>query len=316
VGQAGPKKELSFYLESYQKTRYMPPLGIIAPKGQGKTKIARAIAKGLFKFDSNGEYIYKQNGDISVPVRKDFYEINCSSIKNLKSFFNSVLIPLVVDKDVTIFFDEASEIPRDVSMALLSILENNASKKTTLTVDEYTCEFDLRRQSFIFCTSEGHKMFHALADRLEKISLEEYTYDDLSKIVSFHLEGIEIENFILKDISSVLRGNARAAIKMADKIKMYLVNKKQFVLEDWTNLKSILSIHPLGINNAEINILRHLYQTPKGISLTCLAAKTGISREALRLDCELYLLKHGLISIESSGRQITGKGAEILKEIS
>lgn len=318
IGQDGPKRKLKFFLESYRKTRYFPSLSIAAPKGQGKTKFARAIARGLFMFNDRGRTYNvpsQKNKSILVPARKPFLEINCASIKNINEFVNTVLVKNVIDKDVTIFFDEASEIPRDVSMALLTILENNTSKKTQYIHDEYICDIDLRRQTFIFATSENHKVFHALSDRLEELSLQEYTHEHLAQMIKLNLLDTNISDDLLLEISSVLRGNARAAIKMADKIKIYLNQSQDFSFEDWKKLKHILTILPLGINNMELTILKYLEQSPKGMSLTCLAAKTGLSREQLRLDSELYLIKNNLMNIDATGRRITGDGIKLLKSL-
>ena len=318
IGQENPKKELSFYLDSYQVTRIMPHLAIIAPKGQGKTKIARSIGKGLYQFDEEGRAMFQpsvKDPNILVPKRKTFLEVNCSTIKNLESFINGVIIKSVVDRDVTIFFDEASEIPHDVSMALLSMLENNANHKTQFTYKEYTCDIDFRRQTFIFATTESQKVFHALMDRCERISLQEYTHQDLADIVKINLPDVLTEDSLLLEISSVLRGNARAANKMADKIMTYLKGDKIFMREDWEELKKILSIAPLGLNAIELQVLRYLQENPNGTSLTAMSARTGMSREQLRQDSELYLLKFGLMEINTAGRQITAKGIQYLKEL-
>ena len=39
------------------------------------------------------------------------------------------MLPYVYDKDTTIIFDEASELPRDVTMALLTILNPNSTNQ-------------------------------------------------------------------------------------------------------------------------------------------------------------------------------------------
>lgn len=312
VGQEKPKKELSFYLNSYLSTRLIPNLMIVAPKGQGKTTLARSLAKNLIQFDEWNRPVTKPDG---TPKKKSFVEINCSTLKSVKAFFNGLVLPHIQDKDVTLLFDEASEIPRDVSMALLTILNPNPENRTTFTHDEYTCDFDFRRQTWIFATSESNKVFHALADRLERITLEEYNNEQLASIVKMGIPDVNCYEDVLLDVATVLRGNARAAQKMASKIAVYLAGAKQFAQKNWAELKQILSIFPLGLNAAEINILRILADNPNGTSLTCLAAKTGFSRESLQKDVESYLLKNNLLTIETSGRQITSAGLNYLKSI-
>lgn len=317
VGQEKPKKELGFYLDSYRQTRIMPHLMIVAPKGQGKTTMARATAKGLLQFDDEGNTISvpsKLDPNIMRLKKKPFVEVNCATLKNVKQFVNSFLIPYVQDKDVTVFFDEAGEIVRDVANALLTILNPNKENKTTFAMDEYVCDFDFSRQSFIFATNEVQKVNPALVDRLERITLEEYTLAQLGEIVQRGVPEVKFQDDILIDIAATLRGNARAAQKMVGKITAYLAGRLTFTREDWNTLRNILSIYPLGLNAIEIQILRHLAATTNGTSLTSLSAKTGMSREAIQKDIEIMLQKHALMRIETMGRVITIRGLAYLKD--
>jgi Holliday junction resolvasome RuvABC ATP-dependent DNA helicase subunit len=318
IGQEAAKKKVRFYLNSSLHTRIFPNAIFTAGKGQGKTTLARETAKGLVQFDEDGKLIMqpsKADPKVMVPKRKKFCEVNCSTIKNVKQFINSIIIPNVQDKDVTVFFDEASEIPKDVSMALLTILNPNSENRNTFAFEEYVCDFDFRRQTFLFATSEPQRVFHALIDRLERIDLEDYTPQDLARIVKRDAKGVEFDDAALTDISTVLRGNARAATMMAVKIQQFLRGKTKFNSKNWKELRDTLGILPLGLNATELAILRHLAGTTEGTSLTCLAAKTGLSRDSLQKDYEMYLQRHGLMDITTGGREITAKGLEYLKAL-
>ena len=80
VGQTRAKRRLKFYLDGYNGTNVIPHLMFIAPKGCGKTMLAKAVGKHLVQKD-----------EPSKP--KPFLEINCSTIKNVKQFFNQIAIP-------------------------------------------------------------------------------------------------------------------------------------------------------------------------------------------------------------------------------
>ena len=299
IGQESAKRVLDFHIGGFKATKVMPHLMFVAPKGCGKTTLAKSVARTLNRIDD----------------AKRYFEINCSTIKNVKQFFNQLVIPIMQDRDATILFDEASEIPKDVSMAMLTILNPNSENRTSFSFEDYTVDFDFSRLSFMFATTETQSVFHALMDRLERVDLEEYSIDEMGQIVAMNLE-VDIEPKTLRDIAGVLRGNARAAQKMAHKIKSYCSQKniKRFNSTHWKDLSRILNIFPLGLNVTEIQLL-NILKDNKDCSLTNLSAKTGISKQAVQRDFEIYLQKHSLMEITTAGRNITAKGLDYLKLI-
>ena len=303
VGQDVAKRKLGFFLDGYNASSYIPHLMFVAPKGCGKTTMAKACARELGSRETLGK-------------PKPFIELNCSTIKNVGQFFNQVVIPHMNQQECTVLFDEASELPKDVTMALLTILNPNKDNRTTFSFEDYVVDFDFTRQSFMFATTEAQSIFHALMDRTERIDLEEYTYDELGKIVSVNYPDAEFDSGLLTEIATVLRGNARQAQKMANNIKSYLASKDRlnFSVSDWENLKYALGILPLGLSRIELQVLRILGKS-KECSLTNIAAKTGLTPECLRRDFEMYLQKHSLMEITTNGRSITPKGQKYLKDL-
>jgi Holliday junction resolvasome RuvABC ATP-dependent DNA helicase subunit len=298
IGQNAAKRRMTFYQQCYTKSGMMPNSMIVAQKGGGKTFMAKALGQHLIK-----------DGEAKA---KPFLEINCASLKNIRQFFNNVVIPHMIDKDITILFDEASEMPRDMEMGLLTILNPNKNHRNEFAVDDYVVDFDFRRHTFMFATSEPHKVFHALMDRLDRIDLEEYKNDELGEIVSLNLPDIKFEKDLLPEIATVLRGNARAAQKMANNIEMFHGTKGKFSSKLWNELRKILGILPMGLNRIEVQVLRALAQAGE-CSLTNLAAKTGMTADSLRRDFEMYLQKMSMMRVDRSGRSITAKGRQYLE---
>lgn len=314
VGQEAAKKKLAFYLKSYHATRIMPHLMLCAPKGQGKSTIAKQTARGLLEFTESGNVALKEDG--TTPKKKSFIEINASTIRSVKQFINSVIIPYVVDKNVTVFIDEASELSKDVTMSLLTMLNPNPTNKNTFVYDDYACDIDFSKQTFIFATSESHSIFAPLMDRLTRVDLEEYSYNHLAEILRRATPGVEFKDDIAISVATTLRGNARQAVKRANEIRAYLCGKKEFGAAEWKDLKNTLSILPLGLSPIELSLLRFMQQNPDGSSLTNLSAKTGLSRDAVQKDYEIFLQKQGLMEITTGkGRTITAKGLEYLKSL-
>lgn len=302
VGQDSAKKKLSFYIDNYKRSGRIAHTLFNAPKGTGKTMLARTVAANLNKIAPNKEYL----------------EVNCATIKTMKQFCEQLLLTSVVDKDVTVLFDEASELPKSVTMALLTILNPNEENRTRLSYDDFDFEFDFKRQSFLFATTEAHKMFHALKDRLNRIDLQPYTQKDIADIVALNLDKkkVKYDKSILLDIASVLRGNARQAVKMSGDIIDYMHgSNSKFTAKNWEDMRSALDILPMGISPVELNVLEAIGQR-NGTSLTQLSAITGMSRESLQKDGEMFLLQNGLMEIRTpGGRCITSSGIELLKQI-
>ena len=299
IGQPSAKKKLSFLLDNYNRSSHIPNILFNAPKGSGKTFLAHKMGKNL---------------------KKNFVEINCASVKNLKQFCETFLLPIVVDKDVTIHMDEASELPKDVEMALLTILNPNDTQKTSYSYEEFQFDFDFHRQSWLFSTTEAHQMFPALKDRLKRIDLQAYSQQDLQGILSlqFKKAKIKFDNKVLPDVASVLRGNARQAVSMSNDIVNFMFGKdEKFTLDHWKEMRDALDILPLGISPGELQLLRLIAsRSHKGSTVTQLSAETGMTRVSLQKDGELFLMQHSLIDVRAQSlRHATAKGLRLLKEI-
>lgn len=304
VGQRKPCRALIEHLKGYKETSRCPHIMFVAPKGTGKTFLANAF----------GEHLNIRNSD----EKKPFLEINCSTIKNVKHLMNWIMLPHVANNDITIFFDECSELPKDVEFALLSMLNPTDNNTYTFHHDEGEVVIDFRRHTFIFATTEPQKVFVALMDRCQKVTLEEYSYAQLATILGRRLKGVTFGSGVIDEIASVLRGNAREAQKMSMLIRNYLAsrNKKHFSSADWEQFSYSYGINPMGLDEMEMFVLRVLAARSKPATLTNLSAKTGLTKEALQRSVESYLQKNDLIEImQGSGRVITDQGKKFLNQI-
>ena len=200
-------------------------------------------------------------------------------------------------------------------MALLTILNPNKDNKNTFDYEGYHFEIDFKRVSFIFATTEPQDVFHALVDRLERIDLEDYTYDDLAQILQLNIDNVKFEGDILSRlIAPTLRGNARAAAKMAAHISNYCASKgtNKFTMTGWKELKNTLDILPFGMTKIELKLLQTLKRDGM-LRLYNLAAKMQMTRSAIQNGIEVYLQKLNLIEVTQNGRRLTKDGEEIFK---
>lgn len=317
IGQNEIKNNIGFHLENmWENGSVFPHCILKAPKGYGKTHIATAVASGLFLKDAENGLVFETSSDKTKLKKRPFIDVDCTTIKNIKQFINNVIVKYVVDKQATIFLDECHMLPASVQQNFLKALNPNPTNKGTLTLEDYIAEIDFRKHTFIFATSEAYKMFPPLLDRLEKFTLEEYTSKEISDILGFSLNelgGVNYHQPTLELVATVLRGNAREAMMMASKIFNFVGKGGSFGSTQWENMKKRLSIHPLGLNAAELQYLRILGTRTTGTSLNNMSAKTGASVKQLQQDVELYLRKQDLMDINAGGREITPKGRDYLR---
>ena len=299
IGQTSAKKKLGFFIDNYKRTGKMKSVFLNAPKGCGKTTFARSIAATLKKHNPDKEYV----------------ELNCGGIRNAKQFCESVLLSRVVDRDVTVLFDESHALKSDVQNLMLTMF-NTGSEKNRLAYDEFDFDIDFRRQTFLFATTEADKVDTPLKNRLEEIHLQTYTEQDLAQIIFLNIEkkNILAEESTIADVASVVRQNAREAVKMADHIVDYMHGKDDiFGDQQWQEMRSALDILPLGISPVELAVLREIRTS--GTSLSDLAAATGMSKTAVSGSAELFLRQNRLMYVgDKSWRYLTQRGADLLKE--
>ena len=299
IGQQNVKKKLNFYLKGYEATSVCPFLNLVGAKGLGKTLFAKEFAKNLKNKDGS---------------KRPFLELNCSTIKNNEQFFTQVFLPLILNNEITILFDEAHALPKDLTMAFLTIFNTEKTHTKDFVWDEQTFTFDFKKQTFIFATTESDKLFPPLKDRLSTIDFEPYSKDELGEIIKLNCEGVSFSDQSLKMLSTTVRGNARNAVMRAKEIVLYCEseNRPNFLESDFDKLKDLLGILPHGITCTEQQILQIL-KDRGSCTLQTLSAVTGLSPTAIRRDHEIYLLRKNFMQIDGQ-RKITKDGRNIVQK--
>ena len=287
IGQDHIKRQLDFYLRAHKATGVTPFLMFNGAKGLGKTEFAKQFAKEL---------------------KKPMLEINCSTIKNSKQFFEQIFMPVIMDNEITILFDECHALPKDLVMAFLTVFNIDNSRRREFSFEDSSLEFNFEKQTYVFATTEPDKLFAPFKDRLTIIDFKPYSQIELSDILQKKLDHVSFDSATLVSISDSLRGNARSAVKRAKEIEMYCESKNQapFGPQDWKELCHDLGIDALGLTNTEIEIL-HVLKNRGDCTLGMLSAATGLSRTCIQRDSEIHLLKKGLMNIDIK-RKITPAG--------
>jgi Holliday junction resolvasome RuvABC ATP-dependent DNA helicase subunit len=295
IGQDHIKKSFGFYIEGAANGGIVPPLLLTGARGLGKTEYARQMAKNL---------------------KKPLLELNCSTIRNNRQFFEQIFIPVIMNNDITILFDESHALPKDLQNAFLTVFNVEKGFRKNFEWDGSSMEFDFSRQTYLFATTEPDKIFAPLKDRFEDIDFRPYSDDEMAKILQGRADWVEFQDSVMDEIVPTLRGNARSAVKRAKQICLYCEGKNnyQFGESQWKDMCDTLGITADGLSNSEIQILSVLKQRGP-CTLAMLSAATGFSRSALQRDIEMHLLRKNLMRIEGK-REITGAGVKALEKLS
>ncbi len=299
VGQDSVKKKLGFYLEAYNSTSIVPVLNFVGAKGLGKTEFAREFGRNILNNEGN---------------KRTFVEINSSTVKGVNQFFEQIYLPFILDKEVTIFFDEAHALPKELIMVFLSIFNTESGHEKTIIHKETSYVFDFKKHSFLFATTESDKIFAPFKDRLITVDFDNYSQGDLSQIFLNNLQNITFADDALDYISSTFRGNARNCVQRVKDIQFYSKSRNinHFSMVEVKDLCDTLSILPEGCSQIEWRILNILRKEGRQ-SLQSLSARTGLSRSSIQKDHENYLLSKGYIEIDGQ-RLITAKGCALLNK--
>lgn len=299
VGQISVKKKLGFYLEAYNSTSIVPFLNFVGAKGLGKTEFAREFGRNILNAEGN---------------KRTFVEINSSTVKGVSQFFEQIYLPFILDKEVTVFFDEAHALPKEVVMVFLSIFNTESGSEKTIVHKETAYTFDFKKHSFLFATTESDKIFAPFKDRLITVDFDNYSQADLSQIFLNNLQNITFEADALDYISSTFRGNARNCVQRVKDIQFYSAsrNVNTFTMVEIKDLCDTLGILPEGCTQIEWRILNILRKEGRQ-SLQGLSARTGLSRSSIQKDHENYLLSRGYMEIDIQ-RIITAKGCALLNK--
>ena len=298
IGQEKVKKRLNFYSRLYKKGYPLPAIMFNAAKGSGKTEFARRFHKTIKRDDNHR-----------------FLEINCGTIRNAEDFFEQIWFPSVAGKYRTVLLDECHALPKDLTDVFLSAFNVEGYKEKVVSFGMNVATFEFMKQTYLFATTELHKVFPPLKDRMTMIDFRPYTDQELGEIIKLHTPDIDYVPNIMNEIVSTLRGNARSAVDTGVKIWQHCIvnDKSRICYDSWKEAMEEHDILPFGLSNTEMQILRILDKRGS-CSLQMLSAVTGMSRQALQLEAENNLLRKGFMEIDGK-RKITNKGKKVIETV-
>ena len=291
IGQTDVLRQLRFLTASHDHSTPFPTLLLTGSHGLGKTFLAEKVAKNL-----NRKYV----------------EINCKMVETKEELFAVLFSQVAGDQPVTILFDEAHTISKEVETVLLSLLAPNHEHKNTLSYKLWDVEFDLRLINVIFATTDAFRMFKPLRNRTKTIYFKPYSEKELYRIVQLYAKGLVLECDSM-ELAQAARGRARDAYDLAQDLKRVSTSTGRNIIrkEDWENLKAIFGIAPLGLKEVEVDLLKVV--GGKGpISCNNIAIHMMINPENVSEEIEIRPRELNLIKNTTKGRVLTEEGRKYL----
>lgn len=300
IGQQNLKSTLSFNLEAHKAGMALPHFLFVGAYGFGKSRFVREFAARITDSGKKGSYV----------------ELNSSRVKSVQWFVDQVYNPYIQGRENSvIFFDESHALPKEVQTWFLTVLNTEKSPVRRITHDDTELVFDFTKISIHFATTDENKMLKPLKSRMEKLTFENYSQEDLARIIEINCPEVSFEDNVLEELVNNTKPYPRAVEATAEKVRKFCLIKgrKFFNSEDLVNLSRIISIRPFGLDNIEVKIMKLLAERGP-MSLTELSACLRISSSAIRQDHEHSLLDNGFLKIDVK-RMLSSKGKEVVKNL-
>ena len=302
LGQKDVLERLKFAIEAVKVGGFCPFFLVLGPFGCGKTAIIRQFAIHLNKVSGGG---------------KKYLEINCSTIKDVNAFVDLIHDKKMEEGNIISCFDECHNLPVDVQNLLLSVLTSDKDPVRKVAFKDRELTFDFSKHTFLFATTEPHKIFKPLKSRMEVLALEPYTEEELAQIIQTNAPQIKFSEGVLEVIVDSIKGTPRAASEIAKRLIEFCQVKRRsnFTSKELNEFRRVANVKLCGLDSIELSYLRTLSKKEnQTASLTDMSATLGISSSALKGDHEHHLLKKGLMKINGQ-RILTLKGRNVLKLI-
>lgn len=279
IGQDSVKDKLKSYIAGTKARGKIFPHTLISGKaGCGKTTLARIIAN-----------------ELNVPFR-ELITANISDIEELKWLLLEV-------KNGIIFMDEIHSLSRNLAERLYSLMED--FQEDGKPIEQFT---------LIGATTEIGEILKnrkPFVDRFKiKIELDDYTIEDLTKIIKQYRERTFATDNIDEGIYTIIANNSRSTPRIA--ISM---------LEDCIytgNINTTLKNNNIikdGYTFKDLKVLKYLAQNINGVGLNGIANYLDTSVKNYQYEIENHLVKNNLITKTTRGRKISQYGLDKIKEL-
>lgn len=209
------------------------------PRGSGKTTIARLLAKAVnCENRKDGEYEpcnkCSSCAEIMIGNSMDLIEIDAAShrgIDDIRELRDGIKFIPTKSKYKVFIFDEAHQLSKDASNALLKTLEEPPSHAI-----------------FVLATTELHKMLPTIISRCQHFDFRKLTLPEIIKRLEIvcQKEGAKIEKAALELIAINSGGSIRDAESLLDQALTFTVPGQEIKAESIKDLLGLVETALIG----------------------------------------------------------------------
>jgi Holliday junction DNA helicase RuvB len=271
----------------------LPPTLIFGPSGVGKNALAEALAKAAKK-----KMILLNGRVIAAELAKQFIGAESGDF---------------------LFIDEAHSLTVEAQQLLFEVIDYQRvpSFRTTHTAStqENSADYvNIKTVNLVLATDQPGKLVNALIRRLAiRVELRFYTLKDMRAICDHIMAQLNLlcTGQVRNRIARLCKGLPRNAKHLLQGLRRHFpdAESRKLGMEELRQFMADSGIDPHGLDVTDRGYLK-LLAAGKRVSVEGLASQIGCDATYLRRQVEPSLLKLGLITIASSGRQITTRGEQ------
>lgn len=206
------------------------------------------------------------------------------------------------------FYDEAQMMNRSEQEQLLTMIDGGCSYQWTKD-DRGMPQIVQKPAKFIFATTHLGDLIEALRTRCIEISFSFYSPCDMTNILKMNFP--DLRDHLIDKLVKVSKGTPRQGVKLG-KYLVQLLEKGASEEVAYRQALNIVGVNEDGFTRNDVVYLSTLFKgttSEKGLSQVI-----GADVKTVKDTVETYLVREGYVEVINTGRRLTSKGNEYVRE--
>lgn len=211
--------------------------------------------------------------------------------------------------------DEVQELGKELQTLLFIVLDKRV---LPIRGNSSVQGIPLANFSLLLMTTDEYKVLGPLKDRMRLVlRYSLYSQEELAQVVRQRVQAMkwEVEDGVLEEVAARSKGVPRHAIRILESMRRCLVAEggTKLTHTHFGRVCLLEGIHPLGVNNEEMRLMRLLARQGKARQ-NVIASNLALPARTVA-EFEGFLIRAGLVVKDEQGkRQLTKEGFEYLNQ--